>query len=296
MKLLYFMLLLHFGSSVNGHCTKSDYMNQSFVLYNHSGLEITEDHSALGCMWNDSQCYVECTFFNLTQNLTGLYYMSPVETILITNQSQKLSFVFNMSQQEVTCNVTKCLKDAIEDLINYSSNSNDLKDLKRPIQIKRACSELFNSDKSIKKVFIRAEKKYIDNLINLTFNGTSKNYDLEEFSLLAVQMDLMTPKDLGLVQISAPKVPGDNLYLDVFLPHEPFVNVSVGIVVYSSAQIFTSDAATVLKSNVIRIETVGQDIKHLSERLVISFSMNSMKVIPVSDCLYAFSDLFCPCI
>ncbi|KAF5905091.1 G-protein coupled receptor [Clarias magur] len=66
-------------------------------------------------------------------------------------------------------------------------------------------------------------------------------------------MDLMKPKDLGLVQISAPKS--------------------------------NTNTSTALKSNVIRIETAGQEVKHLSKRLVIVLSMNSMEVIPENQTL-----------
>lgn len=52
----------------------------------------------------------------------------------------------------------------------------------------------------------RAEKIYIDALISLVFNGTTKNYDLEEFNMTVVQIDMMNTTDHGLVQISAPKV------------------------------------------------------------------------------------------
>lgn len=48
-----------------------------------------------------------------------------------------------------------------------------------------------------------AEKKYIDFLIGLPFNATSKIYDLEEFNMTVHKMNTT---DLGLVQISAPMV------------------------------------------------------------------------------------------
>lgn len=52
----------------------------------------------------------------------------------------------------------------------------------------------------------RVEKMFIDALISLPFNETTKDYNFEEFNMLVVQTDMVNTKDLGLVQISAPKV------------------------------------------------------------------------------------------
>lgn len=52
----------------------------------------------------------------------------------------------------------------------------------------------------------RAEKRYIDALINLAFNETTKNYNREEFNMTVVKMNMMNTTDLWHVQISAPKV------------------------------------------------------------------------------------------
>ncbi|KAK3562193.1 hypothetical protein QTP86_030192 [Hemibagrus guttatus] len=138
---------------------------------------------------------------------------------------------------------------------------------------------IHNNDRTIKKVYIRAEKKYIDFLMNLLFNGTTKNYDLEEFNMSVFKMDMINATDRGYVQIPAPKTPGYDLPLDVFLPTKPFIQKKFGILTYPSVDMFLNDPKTVLKSKVIRVETVGHEIKHLSELLFIKFTGNSSEII-----------------
>ncbi|XP_017333796.1 adhesion G-protein coupled receptor G5 [Ictalurus punctatus] len=280
MSLLYFMVLLIFGIMADDdQCPMTT--NGNF-LYNNGELNITEDLTSVLCTWDGIGCYVECTFFNLTTNITAVINKTSVVEYL-DDQIKILSF--KISEHDITCNVTKCRSKDISELIIQSSNSNDLNDLKRPTRIKKFCSELIASDGYVKNVYIRAEKIYIDALISLVFNGTTKNYDLEEFNMTVVQIDMMNTTDHGLVQISAPKVPGDNLTLDVFIPPEPFVSVSgkpckVCIVTYPSVQLFINNSYPVLKSKVIRVETVGQEMEYLSKRLVINFTLNSREIIP----------------
>lgn len=52
----------------------------------------------------------------------------------------------------------------------------------------------------------RAEKEYIDQHINLEFDGPNKTYEHEDFNMIVVKMDKMNTKDQGCVKISAPKV------------------------------------------------------------------------------------------
>ncbi|XP_058256207.1 adhesion G-protein coupled receptor G2-like isoform X2 [Hemibagrus wyckioides] len=115
--------------------------------------------------------------------------------------------------------------------------------------------------------------------MSLQFNGTTKNYDLEEFNMSVVKMDMMNTMGDGFVQIRAPKTPDYDLPLDVFLPTKPFVQQKVGILTYPSVDIFINDPKTVLKSKVIRVETVGHEIKKLSERLFIKFTVNGSGII-----------------
>lgn len=60
--------------------------------------------------------------------------------------------------------------------------------------------------------------------------------------------------------------------------------------IYKSISIFCifsqQNSSTVLESEVIRIETVGRELKNLSNPLVIHFPVNSSGISLVSDCLF----------
>ncbi|GAA6069776.1 uncharacterized protein LOC113646696 isoform X1, partial [Tachysurus ichikawai] len=260
----------------------SDDRTKNFFIYNSTGLNIEESLTTLLCTWENVQCYVDCSFVNLSTNLMYLNNVPyAVQNYTITPQSIKL--VFNIS--EITCNVTKCIFNEIKALLNSLSSSNNLKDLKKIAKVQQMCESLLTSDSSLKSAYIRAEKKYIEFLVNVPFNGTSKNYDLEEFNMTVVKMDMMNTTDLRLVQISAPKVPNNNLPAEIFLPTEPFQNVSteqckVGIVTYPNASQFMNDVSQKITSKVIRIEVNGRVLKDLSSRLVINITLNYSEIIP----------------
>ncbi|XP_053490698.1 uncharacterized protein LOC128613689 isoform X3 [Ictalurus furcatus] len=254
-------------------------------LYKSTELEISENLTKLLCNWGDSQCYVECTYFNLTTNITSAnIIMDLVQNDTITGQN-KTQLVFNTGGQNITCNVTKCVLGEISALIIQSVSSADLKDLTRLTQIKKMCNELFTSDRNLKHTYISAEKIYIHSLINLPFNGTKKNYVLEEFNMTVVKMDMMNTTGDGLAQISAPKVADDDLPVDVFVPVEPFLNVpkeqrKVAVVTYNSAEQFMNDLYPMFEARVLRIETFGHALKNLSPKLVIDFTVNRSEMIP----------------
>ncbi|XP_058256203.1 adhesion G-protein coupled receptor G6-like isoform X1 [Hemibagrus wyckioides] len=248
---------------------------QCLLTYDHEELNIHENLTTLLCTWGDSQCYVECTSVNCTTNTTGV---KNLQNQSISALSMRL--FFNINEQSVTCNVTKCDFDEINALIRTSSSSQNLRDLKRTGWIYKMCVKLA-SDSRFKNTYISAEKKYIDFLIASPFDGTSKNYDLEEFNMTVFKMNTT---DLGLVQISAPTVPTNRLPLEVFVPTEAFKNVPVkqhrvGIVTYPSATQFM-DSDTQIKSKVIRVEAAGHDITDLSTRLAINFTLNYNEKIP----------------
>ncbi|XP_053539104.1 uncharacterized protein LOC108271069 isoform X2 [Ictalurus punctatus] len=254
-------------------------------FYKSTELEISENLTKLLCNWGDSRCYVECTYFNLTTNITGANnIMGQVQNDTITGQN-KTQLVFNTGGQDITCNVTKCVLGEISALIIQSVSSADLKDLTRLTQIKKMCNELFTSDRNLKHIYISAEKNYIHSLINLPFNGTKKNYVLEEFNMTVVKMDMMNTTVDRLAQISAPKVADDDLPVDVFVPVDPFLNVSkeqckVAVVTYNSAEQFMNDLYIGFEARVLRIETFGRALKNLSPKLVIAFTVNSSEMIP----------------
>ncbi|XP_047659120.1 uncharacterized protein LOC113646696 isoform X7 [Tachysurus fulvidraco] len=263
----------------------SDNRTKNFFIYNNSGLDIEENLTKLLCTWDNNQCYVDCSFVNLSTNLMDLNNVTyEVQNYTITPQRIKLVFKIS-ALGEITCNVTQCKPGEIGPLFMNLSSSNNLKDLKKIAQVKQMCEQLLASDSSLIYAYIRAEKKYIEFLINSKFNGTSKNYDLKELNMTVVKMDMINTTDLKLVQISAPKVPNNKFPVEIFVPTEPFQNVpteqcKIGIVTYPSASHFMNGVSQNFTIKVIRVEVNGRVLKDLSNRLVINFTLNYSEIIP----------------
>ncbi|XP_017334309.1 adhesion G-protein coupled receptor G2 [Ictalurus punctatus] len=116
------------------------------------------------------------------------------------------------------------------------------------------------------------------------FHGSTITCDYGNFNMTVVKMNKMSTMDQGHVKISAPKVSDYDPPIEVFVPSEPFLNFSmdqrkVGVATYRSAQQFTNNSNTVLKSKVICVETLGLELKNLSNLLVIMFTVNSSEII-----------------
>ncbi|XP_050960732.1 adhesion G-protein coupled receptor G2 isoform X1 [Labeo rohita] len=81
----------------------------------------------------------------------------------------------------------------------------------------------------------------------------------------------------GHVEITAPKVSDEARTIQIWIPVEPFQNVSdgiVGIVTSNSIQQFITKNVSIM-SEVIQIEVFGRDIANLTNPLIIHFSVNN---------------------
>ncbi|KAM9460532.1 uncharacterized protein Hap1MRO34_017061 [Clarias gariepinus] len=152
-------------------------------------------------------------------------------------------------------------------------------DLIRLEKVQNMCNKSVSSD-----IYIRAEKKYIDQQITLDFNGTNKTYDYKNFKMIVVKIDMNTT-DEDYIRIPAPQVSNEDPSIDVHFPVKPFRNVpdklKVGVVTYRSDQHFFNNLYPVLKSRVIRVETVANESKNLSDRLFINFPVNRTSLMSV---------------
>ncbi|KAM9461424.1 uncharacterized protein Hap1MRO34_017654 [Clarias gariepinus] len=150
-------------------------------------------------------------------------------------------------------------------------------DLIRLEKVQNMCNKSVSSD-----IYIRAEKKYIDQQITLDFNGTNKTYEYKNFKMIVVKIDMNTTNE-DYIRIPAPQLSNDDPPIDVHFPVKPFRNVSeklrVGVVTYRSDQHFVNNLYPVLKSRVIRVETVGHETRNLSDRLFINFPVNSTEIM-----------------
>ncbi|GAA6065686.1 uncharacterized protein LOC113646696 isoform X1, partial [Tachysurus ichikawai] len=175
--------------------------------------------------------------------------------------------VYQTGEGNITCNVMNCESD---EMIAFIPNM----DVTRRKNLQQMCKEKY----------IRAEKYYIDQLINVTFEGPNATYEYENFIMTVVKMNMMNPINGSHVKISAPKLSEDDPPINVFIPTKPFLNVTVNqskvaIVTYPCAQQFTNDSNILLRSKVIRIESVGCEIMDLSDQIFINFPLNRSKKI-----------------
>ncbi|XP_077058207.1 adhesion G-protein coupled receptor G2 [Siphateles boraxobius] len=103
----------------------------------------------------------------------------------------------------------------------------------------------------------------------------SQTYYFKDVALTVVKMNKRTN---GLVPITAPNVSNKTRTAQIWIPMEPFQNVSkdqqkVGVVTYDSDEQFNQDNA--IMSKVIRIEVLGRDIVNLTNPLIIHFPVNN---------------------
>ncbi|KAF5905092.1 adhesion G protein-coupled receptor G3-like, partial [Clarias magur] len=232
----------------------------NYLFYISKDLDFSVSSNTSLCTWRDSHCYVECTSLNFTSNITDVNNIMNLE-----RKDQPVK-----GQNNITCNVTKCESDGTNALIS------DM-DLIRLKKFRNMCNESVSSD-----IYIRAEKKYIDQQINLDFNGTNETYVCENFKMTVFKIDMNTT-DKDYIRIPAPQLFSDDPPIDVHFPVKPFRNASeqlrVGVVTYRYDQHFVKHSYPVLKSRVIRVETVGHESKNLSDLLFINFPVNSTEIM-----------------
>lgn len=62
-------------------------------------------------------------------------------------------FLLSLGAQNIACNVTKCAKDEVIQLLYETETSGDLMELQSLGQITTMCNNLFDSDSSIKSQY-----------------------------------------------------------------------------------------------------------------------------------------------
>ncbi|KAK1798257.1 hypothetical protein P4O66_006727, partial [Electrophorus voltai] len=136
---------------------------------------------------------------------------------------------------------------------------------------------------------IEEEKKCIAAIISMSFEGKSKDYDLEDLAMTVVKMDMSLVTN-GYVQISSPEVFSYDTSVETWIPMEPFLNASgvqgkVAVVSYpaSAVHLFLANQSNVLvMSEVIRVEVFGRDIKDISNLLSINFTVNNSTAVSLA--------------
>ncbi|XP_066504357.1 adhesion G-protein coupled receptor G5-like [Hoplias malabaricus] len=226
----------------------------------------------LTCTWGVSTCYVECDHLNGSNNF------SLAEEGINLQSEDNTTLTFMLNKSKAMCNVTKCKKADIMKLMDEINKTlSNATDLKRLLNIKYMCKRLFQpADILFVHQYISTEKKCIHDIISTPFKEETKEFDLGNLAMTVFKMN-RTVTD-GLVNISGPQVFGHEEPLKIWIPVEPFMNVSeeqskVAIVTYESGDLFLVGQRDIsLLTTVIRIEAVGRTIENLMQPLTISFT------------------------
>ncbi|KAI4875395.1 hypothetical protein NFI96_018098 [Prochilodus magdalenae] len=248
-------------------------------------ITISDNITNLQCTWKSpNTCYIQCDFLNDIRNLNSTMNE---KICILKNTSTELHF--SLTESKVRCNITQCTDYTLEPLMKGVHYSSELRDLKRLLNIKQMCNPKFKN-RTLLHQFIVAEKKYIHEIIKISLQRPTQEYDLEDLAITVVWMN-MSNNNSDPVHITS-EVSDFLPSLNVMMPVEPFQNVSeaqskVAVVTYSSAsQFMESEAGNVsILSSVVRIEVVDRKVEHLKTPLSINFKLNDNSSVPENFCM-----------
>ncbi|XP_071258158.1 adhesion G-protein coupled receptor G5 isoform X2 [Salvelinus alpinus] len=292
-------LLLLISGTLAMNCSNSDdtfYLNTTTgefsMTINMLNETITIKDKAeenLKCFWF-IESYVECTPMNMTSiNLTEC---QTVKISVVENSTSKL--IFNITSS--TCEVTKCTGTEITALMREIQDhpSEGPKDLKRVLNMRNMCADLFENNQTIRMMYIGVERGLVHNMINISIPGEPLYYDLSDLALTVFNLTNLTSADDKMVKIKAPE---NNSYIpETWIPIDALQNIPeekrrVGVVTYKSPNQFLFKEELV-RTMVIRIEVDGgRQLENLITPLKMKFKLFD-PIIPVNyslSCQY-FND------
>lgn len=217
----------------------------------------------LKCVWV-IESYIECTPMNVTSiNLTDC---QTVPISVVENSTNKL--IFNMSSS--TCEVTKCTGPPVTALMREIQDhpSEGPKDLKRVLNMRNMCADLFKNNRTMRMMFIGVERYLVHKMVNGSITGEPVYYHLSDLALIVFNLTNLTSADDKMVKIKAPEN----------IPEE---KRSVGVVTYKSPNQFLFKEELV-RTMVIRIEVGGgRQLENLTTPLKMKFKLLD-PIIPVN--------------
>uniref|UniRef100_A0A4W5MAC9 Adhesion G protein-coupled receptor G4b n=1 Tax=Hucho hucho TaxID=62062 RepID=A0A4W5MAC9_9TELE len=238
----------------------------------------------LKCYWASSESYVDCTSMNVTSmNLTQC------QTVQISEANNSISkFIFNISSSK--CEVTNCTETAINALVREIQEhpSEGPKKLRRILNIRNMCANLFSNSLTMKMMFIGVERGLVHSIMNISFTGESVYYDLRDLALTVFNLANLTSADDKMVHINVPELlPENNSYnLEMWIPVDALWNIpeekrKVGVVTYKSPNQFLFKEELV-RTRVMRIEVEGgRRLENLTTPLKMKFKLLD-SIIPVN--------------
>ncbi|KAJ7985810.1 hypothetical protein DPEC_G00344330 [Dallia pectoralis] len=195
---------------------------------------------------------------------------------MVTNETEK--FAFNISSS--LCKVYNCSNTQIEPLVQaMQDNPNGLSDLKRMLNMRKMCTELFTNNPAMMVKYIRVEGKVLQNVMNNSFTSDSVSYDLQDVSITVTNLTNLTSAQDNIIQIKAPQLLINNLAYtpETWIPTDVLMGITedlkkVSVVTYkpSNEFVFYNE---VLITPVMRIEVLGDILKNLITPLKMKFQL-----------------------
>ncbi|XP_045546304.1 uncharacterized protein [Salmo salar] len=287
-------LLLLISGTLAMNCSNSD---NTFYLNTTTGgismvLKILQEkitiidkpEDTLKCYWASSESYIDCTSMNVTSmNQTGCW---TAQISLVNNSISK--FIFNISSS--TCEVTNCTETGINALLREIQDhpSEGPKKLRRILNIRNMCADLFKNNLTLRMMFIGVERVLIHSIMNISFTGESVYYDLRDLALTVFNLANLTSADDKMVHIKAPELLSENnSYIsEIWIPIDALQKIpkgkrKVGVVTYKSPNQFLFKEELV-RTMVMRIEVEGgRRLENLTTPLKMKFNLLD-PIIPVN--------------
>ncbi|XP_029577775.1 adhesion G-protein coupled receptor G6 isoform X2 [Salmo trutta] len=254
--------------TTTGEISMKNILNKTITI-------IDKAEENLKCFWV-IESYIECTPMNVTSiNLTDC---QTVPISVVENSTNKL--IFNMSSS--TCEVTKCTGPPVTALMREIQDhpSEGPKDLRRVLNIRDMCADLFKNNRTMRMMFIGVERYLVHNMVNVSITGESVYYHLRDLALIVFNLTNLTSADDKMVKIKAPELLSENnSYIpETWIPIDALQNIPeekrrVGVVTYKSPNQFLFKEELV-RTMVIRIEVGGgRQLENLITPLKMKFKL-----------------------
>ncbi|XP_062381394.1 adhesion G-protein coupled receptor G5-like [Sardina pilchardus] len=245
------MALQSSGSFESCETVNISYYNESgfSVSIPRCHLNINDSVGNFSCQWSGSECYSQCSSGN-----SSLVNLTDSVRVCFLDRCKS----FYLPESNMSCITIVCTQsDIIELLQKYDNQNATIEDLKRILDVKRICQNVFD-DPELVQTYIDVEYKIIHNVIRSTsINTSAVEHDLGDMLMTITGANCSTHHNL-INATSHMVVPG-YVPVEIQIPLEAFHNIpedqqKAAVIHYSSPQQFTVSQEVDLVSSVVRVE------------------------------------------
>ncbi|XP_034087791.1 adhesion G-protein coupled receptor G2-like [Gymnodraco acuticeps] len=236
---------------------------------------VEDGRISVNCIYNNSSCIFLCEYQkNMCLNGSSFCFDATV-----TNKTDPPRIQFDLTPY-MMCNLYPCVNYSILPLMTELSGlRSDQKEMMKLFYVRDSCPQLFGYNSEVKKAYIRAECKIIDNIIETTQlePGDSMIYDMKALTLNVVNISEANIREANISEanltfkIDAPQLLPENMSFipDIWLPVNALRAIPegervIGLVSYMHGSQFQVKQEEI-SSMVLRIELQGkhrlQDLK-----------------------------------